>query len=78
MSEPQSHHSALWVRDTQLTEYTANGAQRKDTYELPLIRYRYSMKTYYCLLGYALVTLKNVVNVNYFPRHILQPVSKQD
>ena len=36
MSEPQSHHSALWVRDTQLTEYTANGAQRKDTYELPL------------------------------------------
>ena len=34
------------------------------------IQNRYSMKIYYSLLSYALVTLNNVVNVNYFRRHI--------
>ena len=34
------------------------------------IQNRYSMKTYYSLLSYALVTLNHVVNVNYFsPTH---------
>ena len=35
------------------------------------IKNRYSMITYYSLLSYVLVTLNNVVNVNYFPRHKL-------